>query len=110
MQSSPNDYLRVNIEHPSLDSPIWIEFTRSKNLTEEKILDKIEGVQQSKKEFILTDGATQIDFFHVQYPKGVVEIDSNTCISTRRNSKRRSNPLCRLLILGILCVYLVLLR
>jgi hypothetical protein len=27
-------------------------------------------VQQSKKEFILTDGATEIDFFHVKYPEG----------------------------------------
>jgi uncharacterized protein (DUF736 family) len=62
MEASPNDYLRVNIDHPSLDSPIWIEFTRSKNLTEEKILSKIEAVQQSKREFLLTDGATELDF------------------------------------------------
>jgi hypothetical protein len=46
------DEQRVNIDHPSLDSPMWIEFTRSKNLTEEKILDKIQAVQQSKREFI----------------------------------------------------------
>ena len=52
MQTSANDYLRVNINHPSLDSPVWIEFTRSKNLTEDKILTKIESVQQSKKEFL----------------------------------------------------------
>jgi hypothetical protein len=70
MQSSPNDYLRVNINHPSLDSPIWIEFTQSKNLDEDKILNKIESVQQSKKEFVLTDGATELDFFHVKYPEG----------------------------------------
>ena len=63
MQTAPNDYIRVNIRHPSLDSDIWVEFTRSKHLTEEKILEKIEGVQQSKKEFILTDGATELDFF-----------------------------------------------
>jgi hypothetical protein len=70
MQAQPNDYLRVNIDHPSLDSPIWIEFTQTKNLTEEKILDKIQAVQQSKKEFLLTDGATELDFFHVKYPEG----------------------------------------
>jgi hypothetical protein len=29
-----------------------------------------EGVQQSKKEFLLTDGATELDFFHVKYPEG----------------------------------------
>jgi hypothetical protein len=31
MEASPNDYLRVNINHPSLDSDIWLEFTQSKN-------------------------------------------------------------------------------
>jgi hypothetical protein len=41
-------------------------------LDEQKILSKIEAVQQSKKEFIITDGATELDFFHI--PKGVVEI------------------------------------
>jgi uncharacterized protein (DUF736 family) len=70
MEANPNDYLRVNIDHPSLDSPIWIEFTQSKNLNEEKILNKIEAVQQSKKDFLITDGATELDFFHVKYPEG----------------------------------------
>jgi hypothetical protein len=70
MHTSPNDYLRVNIDHPSLDSPVWLEFTQVKNLDEQKILGKIEGVQQSKKEFVLTDGATELDFFHVKYPEG----------------------------------------
>jgi hypothetical protein len=70
MEASPNDYLRVNINHPSLDSPVWMEFTQSKNLDDDKILNKIEGVQQSKKEFLLTDGATELNFFHVKYPEG----------------------------------------
>jgi hypothetical protein len=70
MHTSPKDYLRVNINHSSLDSPVWLEFTQSKNLDEDKILGKIEGVQQSKKEFLLTDGATELDFFHVTYPEG----------------------------------------
>jgi hypothetical protein len=39
-------------------------------LDEDKILGKIEGVQQSKKEFLLTDGGMEIDFFHVKYPEG----------------------------------------
>jgi hypothetical protein len=30
---------------------VWLEFTQSKNLDEDKILNKIEAVQQSKKEF-----------------------------------------------------------
>jgi hypothetical protein len=47
-----------------------VEFTQSKNLDEQKILGKIEGVQQSKKEFLLTDGGTQLDIFHVKYPEG----------------------------------------
>jgi TPP-dependent 2-oxoacid decarboxylase len=70
METLPNDYIRLNIRHPSLDSDIWVEFTQSKNLNEDKILQKIEAVQQSKKEFILTDGATELDFFHVKYPEG----------------------------------------
>jgi hypothetical protein len=70
MQTNPNDYIRLNIRHPSLDSDIWVEFTQAKNLTEDKILTKIEGVQQSKKEFVLSDGATELDFFHVKYPEG----------------------------------------
>jgi hypothetical protein len=70
MEASPNDYLRVNNDHPSLDSPVWLEFTQAKNLDEDKILNKIEGIQQSKKEFLLTDGATELDFFHVKYPEG----------------------------------------
>jgi hypothetical protein len=40
MEANPNDYLRVNIDYPSLDSPVWVEFTRSKNLDQQKILDK----------------------------------------------------------------------
>jgi hypothetical protein len=60
----------VNIDHPSLDSPVWLEFTQAKNLDEDKILNKIEAAQQSKKEFLLTDGATELDFFHVKYPEG----------------------------------------
>jgi hypothetical protein len=57
------------IDHPSLDSSLWIEFTQAKNLTEQKILQKIEGVQQSKKEFVISDGAIQLDIVHVKYPQ-----------------------------------------
>jgi uncharacterized protein (DUF736 family) len=46
MEASPNDYLRVNIDHPCLDSPVWLEFTKSKNLDEDKILEEIQAVQQ----------------------------------------------------------------
>jgi hypothetical protein len=45
MQTSPNDYIRLNIDHPSLDSPVWLEFTRSKKLDEQKILQKIHGIR-----------------------------------------------------------------
>jgi hypothetical protein len=27
-------------------------------------------VQQSKKEFLISDGATELDFFHFKYPEG----------------------------------------
>jgi hypothetical protein len=70
MQILPNDYILINIDHPSLDSPVWVEFTQSKNLNQDKILQKLAAVQQSKKEFLLTDRATQLDIFHVKYPEG----------------------------------------
>ncbi|XP_061181223.1 uncharacterized protein LOC133189847 [Saccostrea echinata] len=70
MQCNPNDYLRLNIRHPSLDSDIWYEFTQCKHLNEDVILDKIEAVQQSKKDFKLGDGAMEFDMFRVKYPEG----------------------------------------
>jgi hypothetical protein len=39
-------------------------------LDEEKILNKIEGAQKSKKEFVISDGGMELDFFHVKYPEG----------------------------------------
>lgn len=59
MQCYPNDYLRLNLRHPSLDSEIWYEFTQSKSLNEATILDKVQVVQQSKKEFTITDGSAE---------------------------------------------------
>ncbi|XP_061192292.1 uncharacterized protein LOC133200521 [Saccostrea echinata] len=70
MQCNPNDYLRLNIRHPSLDSDIWYEFTQCQHLNEDVILDKIEAVQQSKKDFKLGDGAMEFDMFRVKYPEG----------------------------------------
>lgn len=70
MQCNSNDYLRLNIRHPSFESDIWYEFTPSKHLNEVKILNKIEAVQQSKKEFTITDGSAQFELFHVKYPQG----------------------------------------
>lgn len=62
--------IRLNIRHPSLESAIWYEFTQSKHLNEVKILNKIEAVQQSKKEFTITDGSAQFELLHVKYPQG----------------------------------------
>lgn len=70
MQYNPNDYLRLNLRHPSLDSEIWYEFTQCKNLNEATILDKVQAVQQSKKEFTITDGTVEFELFHVKYPQG----------------------------------------
>lgn len=70
MQCRPNDYLRLNLHHPSLDSDIWFEFTQCKNLNEATILNKIEAVQQSKKDFTITDGAAELEMFHVKYQQG----------------------------------------
>jgi hypothetical protein len=70
METLPIDYIRLNIRHPSLDSPVWVEFTQSKNLDEDKILQKIDGVQHSKKEFVLSDGGDGIRFFSCQVSEG----------------------------------------
>jgi hypothetical protein len=105
MGTSSNDYIRVNIDHPSLDSLVWIEFTKSKNLDEQKILDKIEAVQQSKKEFLLTDVATELDFFHVKYPEGSGRAKMKHLHLDIEKFKKSKEPLWRLLILVILCVY-----
>lgn len=88
MRCDPNDYLRLNIRHPSLDSDIWYEFTQCKHLNAEGLLAKIKGVQQSKRDFTMTDGAVQFDFFMSSILKEVVEIRKNTYIQTRRNSKK----------------------
>jgi hypothetical protein len=40
VETKPNDYIQLNIRHPSLNSDIWLEFTQSKNLDEDKILQK----------------------------------------------------------------------
>jgi hypothetical protein len=95
----------IYINHPSLDSPVWLEFTQSKNLDEEKILGKIEGVQQSKKEFVISDGGMEIDFFHVKYPEGSGgNLKKTSSLAwTRKILRRRREPSCRLSTPGILC-------
>lgn len=70
MNCRPNDYLRLNIRHPFLDSDIWYGFIQSKHLDARGILEKNNGVQQSKRDFSMTDGAMQFEFFHVQYTEG----------------------------------------
>jgi hypothetical protein len=73
MEANPNDYFRVNIDHPSLDSPVWIEFIRSKNLNEDKLLGKIEAVQQSKKESISTTPLRILNMKEIQFRRSVCE-------------------------------------
>ncbi|XP_022298821.2 uncharacterized protein LOC111107766 [Crassostrea virginica] len=70
MKCRPDDYLRLNLHHPSLQSDIWFEFTQSKNLNEDLVMNKIEAVQQSKKDLTLTDGAAEMELFHVHYSQG----------------------------------------
>jgi hypothetical protein len=72
------------------DSPIWIEFTKSKNLDEDKILEKIQSVQQSKREFLISDGATELDFFHVKYPEGSGGNTKNIYTWTKKTSRKVS--------------------
>jgi hypothetical protein len=103
MEASSNDYLRVIINHPSLDSPVWVEYTQSKNLNEDKILNKIQAVQQSKKEFVLSDGGP-IWTFSRKVPQGSGGNAQNIYTWTRKKLKTRREPLCRLLTPEILCV------
>ena len=70
MECRPDDYLRLNLHHPSLQSDIWFEFTQSQNLDEDLVLNKVQAVQQSKKELTLTDGAAELELFLVNYPQG----------------------------------------
>lgn len=88
MNCRPNDYLRLNIRHPSLDSDIWYESRRQRHTS------KIKGVQQSKIDFTMTDGAIQFDFFLCTVSrKEAAEIRKNTCSSTMNISRRVKNPL-----------------
>jgi hypothetical protein len=77
-------------------------------LEEDKILDKIEGVKQSKKEFLLTDGATELDFFHVKYPEGSGGNAKKHLHLDKKTLRRPKEPSSRSTTLGILCVYPVL--
>jgi hypothetical protein len=93
MPTNPNDYIRLNIRHPSLDSDIWIEFTQSKNLNQDKILQKIQSIQHFKKEFLLTDGAMELDFFHVQYPQGSGGAKRNHLHLDKENFKKKKQAI-----------------
>ena len=46
MHAQPDDYLRLNLRHPSLQSDIWFEFTQSQNLNEDVVMDKVEAIQE----------------------------------------------------------------
>ena len=63
-------YLGLNLHLPSSDSNIWFEFTQCKNLNEATIVNKIEAVQQSKKDFTIKDGVAELEMFHVKYFQG----------------------------------------
>ena len=91
MKCRPDDYLRLNLHHPSLQSDIWFEFTQSKNLNKDLVMNKIEAVQQSKKDLTLTDGAAELELFHVNYYQGsggnqMKHLQGN--VETFKNEKR----------------------
>jgi hypothetical protein len=88
MGASPNDYLIVNIDHPSLDSPVWLELTQAKNLTEEKLLSKIESVQQSKKEFLIPDGGWKSTSSMLNTRRGAAETEKNHLHLDKDNFKK----------------------
>ena len=39
-------------------------------MNEATILNKVQAVQQSKKDFTITDGSAEFELFHVKYPQG----------------------------------------
>ena len=63
MQCDPNDYLRLNISHPSLDSDISYGFTQCKDLNEDVILKEISTVffcKRSKRLHEMISGYSQV--------------------------------------------------
>ena len=60
---------RVTIEHPALDIPINLPFLLGREITEQRILEEIEKIETSKKEFFL-DGNFRVTVSRVVLPVG----------------------------------------
>ena len=70
LQCEDRDKMRVNIQHPSLKSEVWVEFTDAKDLNADLLMEKIEKVQQSNENFRIDDGSTTMSIIHVMQPVG----------------------------------------
>ena len=55
-QAADQDRLGLSLNNNSLKKPVWIEFAIPAELTPQKLIDKLEHIQQSNDEFNLSDG------------------------------------------------------
>ncbi|XP_055957709.1 uncharacterized protein LOC126824339 [Patella vulgata] len=65
----PNERVRIQLNHPDLDNPIYIAFRPYSELTLELILDEIAKVMQSKKTLVIDD-QTSITVTYVASKEG----------------------------------------
>ncbi|XP_055959219.1 uncharacterized protein LOC130014267 [Patella vulgata] len=65
----PNERVRIQLNHPDLDNPIYIAFRPYEELTLELILEEIAKVMQSKKTLVI-DNQTSISVTYVASKEG----------------------------------------
>ena len=65
-----NDRVRVSILHPDLDFGIHVPFNRASRISGDTLLDEIERVAQSNRQFKIHDGAAQMEITHIAMPQG----------------------------------------
>ena len=87
MDSQNRVRARVTIEHPSLDIPVQMPFYLARELNEEMVLQEIQRIATSKKEFFL-DGAFQLTVFRAVLPVGGRN-KSDKCTPNMKSSVRR---------------------
>ena len=76
-QATDQDRLRLSFHHDSLKTPVWIEFSTPAELTSQKLIDKIQQVQQSNEEFHFSDGRVVVHMTHVTPPRGSGHTNKN---------------------------------
>jgi hypothetical protein len=67
--TDPNDLVNVQIDHPALDTPIYIGFSPREKLTPNRLLLLVQSVQQSKRD-LRFDSKMHVRFTRIQFPRG----------------------------------------